>query len=271
MSSNNDVYQHRVVSIGSLLLSAYGNVQLLFNYGKLSGEISTTPFSNFLIFMIVYWAVYYLVQLVYLNRVVSVNVDSSETNALAITHNLISFNTFTFIWSLLFRFRWYVVSEIVVIIELFVILNNYLNYKIYAFKPLKNFLLINLTNGSLPLSWIFFVLFWNGALMVHSTGFVARVLANIFIWDFLIIGVVFLTLFNDYTVGFSLSYLVLGMALNQLFTKFVALQWIFGFIISGLLLVISVGTILLKPKLKDQIVVQEESVGSATAPLLGGN
>lgn len=267
MATTDDVYQHRVVSIGSLLLSTYGNFQLLLNYSKISEEISVTPFSNFLIFMIIYWGFYYLIQIIFLEKNLNVNIDNSESNTVSIAHNLISFNVITFIWSLLFRYRWYLLSEILVIVELFIILNNYLNYKIYSFKPLKNFLAINLTNGSLPLSWIFFVLFWNGSLMIHSNGLAARILANIFIWDFLIIGLTFLYLFNDYTVGFSLAYLVLGMALNQLFTKFMALQWIFAFTISGLLFVASILSIFLLPKLKNEIVVQEELVGDR-APLI---
>lgn len=268
MASSDDVYRYKIVSIGSLLLSIYGNAHLLAEYGKISHEISVTPFLNFLIFLIIYWAFLYLMQIIYIQTNLNLNVDSSDTNIIDITKSLISFNIINLVWSWLFQSRFYLLSEIVVVIQLFVILNNYLLNKIYSFKPVKNYLIINLTVGSLPLSWIFFQLFWNGSLMIRVNNLATRVLANVFIWDYLLIGVAFLAFFNDYTVGISLSYLVLGMALNQLFVKLIALQWIFAFIISGLLFVLSVLTIFFNPALKLQILVQEEGVDEQ-APLVG--
>lgn len=260
MASSDDIYRYKVVSIGSLLLSVYGNVHLLVEYGKLSHEISVTPFLNFLIFLIVYWIVYYIMQIVYIQTNLNLNVDNTDTNIVNITKNLISFNLINLIWTWLFHGRFYVLSEIVLVIELFIILNNYLINKVYSFKPLKNYLVINLTVGSLPLSWIFFQLFWNGSLMIRVNNLATRVLANIFIWDYLIIGISFLFLFGDYTLGLSLSYLILGIALNQLFVKLIALQWIFAFIISGLLFVLSLLTIFMNPRMKEQIIVQQEGI-----------
>lgn len=260
MATSDDIYRYKIVSIGSLLLSVYGNVQLLAQYGKISHEISVTPFLNFLVFLIIYWVFYYIMEIVYIQSNLNLNIDNTDTNIINITKSLISFNLINLVWCLLFQSRYYLLSEIVVIIELFVILNNYLLNKLYSFKPVKNYLIINLTVGSLPLSWIFFQLFWNGSLMIRVNNLATRVLANVFIWDYLIIGVAFLFLFNDYTVGISLSYLILGIALNQLFVKLIALQWIFAFIISGLLFFLSVGFIFVSPKMKQQIIVQEESV-----------
>lgn len=260
MATTNEVYQYRVISIGSVLISLYGNLQLLFNWSKLSSEISVTPFLCFLIFIIFYWGLIYVTQILYLQTILNTTNQINDIQIVKISNNLIAFNLINFIWAFLFRYRYYLISEIVVIVEFFIILNHYLNYKIYSIKPVKTYLLINLPTGSLPLSWIFFQLFWNGSLMIHSNGFVARVFANVFIWDYLVIGACFLFLFNDYTIGFSLSYLILGMALNQLFVKVIALQWIFAFIISGLLFAMSLWVIVSGPKLKNETVIQEESV-----------
>ncbi|CAH6721252.1 hypothetical protein CLIB1444_05S06964 [[Candida] jaroonii] len=257
-TSSQQAYNYKITTIGSLILSIYFSFQFILDYSKLSSEISTTPFSNFFIFIFIYWIFYYLVQIVYIQTCLSDDVDSSGTSILSITNSVISFNLTNVVWVILFKNRWYLLSEILVIIQLFVILNNYLINKVYSFKPLKNYLIINLTVGSLPLSWIFMTLFWNGSLMIHSKGLAARILANCFIWDFLIIGWVFLFWFNDYTIGLSLSYLVLGLALNQLFTKLFALQWIFAFVISGILFASSIVTMTLKPELKESIVVEEE-------------
>lgn len=257
-SNTQDIYNYKIIGIGTLLVSIYFNLQLLLDWSKLTHEISVTPFSNFLIFIFIYWIFYYLLQTYYLKVNLNVSVDNSDTDILNISKYLFIFNLTNVIWIILFKSGWYLLAEILVIIELFIMLNNYLINKIYSFKPLKSYLVINLTIGSLPLSWIFIKLFWNGSLMIHSTSLAARILANIFIWDYLIIGWGFLFWFNDYTLGLSLSFLVLGLALNQLFLKFFALQWIFGFIISGVLFVSSILTILFKPELKDTIVVEEQ-------------
>lgn len=265
MSASEQIYRYKVVSIGTLLLSFYGNVNLLAEYGKLSEIISVTPFSNFLIFLIIYWLVIYILQIIYLQKNLDLNIDNSDTNIVNITKSLIYFNVLTLIWTWLFKYKWFIFSEIILLIELFVVLNNYMNHKVYSFRPWRNFLVINLTIGSLPLSWIFITIFWNGALMIPVNNLATRILANIFIWDFLLIGLGFLYFFNDVTMGLSLAFLVLGMALNQLFLKFIALQWIFGFVISGLLFLFSLLTLFFKPNLTEQILVIEED---ETLPLV---
>lgn len=57
---------------------------------------------------------------------------------------------------------------------------------------------------------------------------------------FLFVPGFFLVVFNDWGVGLSSSALVFSLGMGQLFTKLFALQWIFAFVISGLLLVLSV-------------------------------
>lgn len=168
MATTNEIYQYRVVSIGSVLISIYGNLQLLFNWSKLSSEISVTPFLAFLIFIIIYWGFIYVTQILYLQSILNTSNQINDIQIVKISNNLIAFNLINFIWAFLFKYRYYLISEIVIIIEFFIILNHYLNYKTYSIKPTKTYLLINLPTGSLPLSWIFFQLFWNGSLMVHS-------------------------------------------------------------------------------------------------------
>ena len=43
----------------------------------------------------------------------------------------------------------------------------------------------------MPLSWVMFALFWNGAVMFHIHKLFGRILANVFIWDFLLVPGVF--------------------------------------------------------------------------------
>jgi len=76
--------------------------------------------------------------------------------------------------------------------------------------------------------------------MVNAHHLAARIVANIFIWTILGFGVFFLLAFKDYTIGFELAVLSLSLALAQLGTRVFALQWIFAFVIMGLLIVLSV-------------------------------
>lgn len=46
---------------------------------------------------------------------------------------------------------------------------------------------------------------------------------------------------QDYTMGFSLSVLSASIGVAQFFSKIIALQWIFAFIVMGILFVMTVG------------------------------
>jgi Fungal protein of unknown function (DUF1774). len=108
-----------------------------------------------------------------------------------------------------------------------------------------------------------FAIFWNGAVLFHVHKFVGRIIANVLIWDFLLVPGMFLFAYNDWGVGLSSSMLVFGLAFGQLFTKLFALQWIFAFIIAGILLVLSLVAAItgsLSP---------ERSITDESAPLIG--
>ena len=93
----------------------------------------------------------------------------------------------------------------------------------------------------------------------------ARIMANVAIWSFLGFGLVFLAAFQDYTMGFAMSALTAckfirfsseyfypvssitfanlfqALAVHQFLLKVVALQWIFAFVIMGVLFVATLG------------------------------
>ena len=58
-----------------------------------------------------------------------------------------------------------------------------------------------------PLAWAFVAIFWTGAIAVDAHNLIARIVANIFVWSFLLYGVFFLAAFKDYAIGFELSIL----------------------------------------------------------------
>jgi len=75
--------------------------------------------------------------------------------------------------------------------------------------------------------------------MVGAHNLAARIVANVFIWTILGFGLFFLLAFKDYTMGFELAILSLSIALSQMATKIFALQWIFAFVIMGVLALLS--------------------------------
>lgn len=121
-----------------------------------------------------------------------------------------------------------------------------------------------------PLAWNFTALYWVGAVAVGAHNLPARIVANVFIWGFLVYGLFFLVAFKDYTMGFAMAVLSfckccavwdslldplytprffhvglmltvrIATGVSQFLTKIFALQWIFAFAIGALLFVVSV-------------------------------
>ena len=100
-------------------------------------------------------------------------------------------------------------------------------------------------------------LYWCGAAAVNAHSLPARILANVAIWGILVYGMFFLAAYKDYSMGFALSILsackfqlqlmprtvadqVLALGAAQFLTRVVAFQWIFAFVICGILFVLSV-------------------------------
>lgn len=68
---------------------------------------------------------------------------------------------------------------------------------------------INFSTISGPLAWTFTALFWNGAVAVAGNSTGARIVANVFIWVFLVAGWHHIFALKQTVLGFSLSILTL--------------------------------------------------------------
>ncbi|KAF1809293.1 DUF1774-domain-containing protein [Eremomyces bilateralis CBS 781.70] len=93
-----------------------------------------------------------------------------------------------------------------------------------------------------PLAFNFVALYWSGAAAVNAHTLAARILANIAIWGILVYGVFHLYAFGDWVLGVSLSVLAASLGVAQFLTHVVAFQWIFAFVIMGVLFVFSITT-----------------------------
>jgi hypothetical protein len=74
--------------------------------------------------------------------------------------------------------------------------------------------LIHLPVAAMPLTFTFFMLFWNGAIMVHCYSLACRVLANVAVWGIAAFAGFFLLAYNDYYVGFCTAFLAAGLGVG---------------------------------------------------------
>jgi len=74
--------------------------------------------------------------------------------------------------------------------------------------------LIHLPVAAMPLTFSFFMILWNGSVMVHCHGLVCRVLANVAVWGIAAFAGFFLLAFKDYYVGFATAFLAAGLGVG---------------------------------------------------------
>ncbi|CUM68032.1 uncharacterized protein PRCAT00005747001 [Priceomyces carsonii] len=246
MASEQDLQTHKVSTIISLALSVYGNVRYLVGrtpYDSHGGfHVKDTPFTANIIVTLVYWGLFYFMAISFVTQIFLPSLENLRARADVVKlvgWHFTMFNLLSFIWSLLFAKKHFFFSEVVLLINFLNVLSLYFSHKTYEIKPLSSWLLVHMPVTALPLSWLFYAIFWNGAVLFHVHKFVGRVVSNVLIWDFLLVPGFFVLIYNDWGVGLTSSILVFGLALGQLFTKVFALQWIFAFVIAGLLFVFS--------------------------------
>lgn len=237
----------KVSTVISFLLSIYVNIRYFVGrspYDKHSSfNVSNTPFSANILVTLTFWALLYLLQLLFISQIFLPSVESDSSRAKytkKVAWHFTVFNLLTFFWTILFTKKHFFLSEILLVINLANIITLYFNHKTYAIRPLGDWVLIHLSTCSFPLSWLFYSVFWNGAVLFNVHKLFGRIIANVLIWDFLLVPLVFIILFNDWGVGLSSTLLMFGLGLGQLLVKVFALQWIFAFVISGILFLFSV-------------------------------
>lgn len=268
--SSGSLLTHKFVTTVALVLAIYGNLRYALGRAPIEKNpeddpffrVGFTPFTANILVVLIYWGVLHLLQISFVLQYFFPEEQPGERAQSSTIGNILQggqptrlevadhvgwhftvFNFLQFFWTLLFVHGHYIWSEIFVILNFFNILTLYVAHKTYAIKPLSNYALIHLPTAALPFSWLLYLLFWNGAVVVGSNGLVARIIANIFVWDFLLVPTILLILYRDWAVGFSSAALQLALALGQLFTKIFALQWIFAFIIAGLLFAFSLAVL----------------------------
>jgi len=191
-----------------------------------------TPFSESTIVTGIYWIVLLIAQGGYVWHFFSKDTAKVAAAAHVGTYFILN-NLFIFAWILLWTRGYFWGSEIIIIANL---INQGVAYHRHLTLPR----LVHFAAIAGPYVWTFMMLFWNGAVAVGAHNQPARLVANIFIWAIFIWGHSHILIHGDYVLGYSLSFLTLALALKQLAIKVIALQWIFAFVIFGVLLVLSI-------------------------------
>ncbi|KAF1983353.1 DUF1774-domain-containing protein [Aulographum hederae CBS 113979] len=191
-----------------------------------------TPFAMNAVITSLYWLALYIMQCGYTWYLYK-GTDEYVTAAVNvgghfIVHNLLIFG-FLHLWC---RSHFWLALLLIVI--------NFFNLSAAYFRHPTTPRVIHIATVSGPLAWNFVALFWVGAAAVHAHNLPARIVANIFIWSILGYGLLFLVVFKDYTMGIELSILMAAIGVSQFLTKVIAFQWIFAFVIMGLLFVLSI-------------------------------
>ncbi|KAI5951130.1 hypothetical protein KGF54_004204 [Candida jiufengensis] len=255
---------YKAVSIIAFILSVYGG--LVFS-GVNESELIHTPYTASTILLYIYWIVLYLWQLIYIVQVFFPD-DFRLSIVSLIGWHFPIFSVLNYVWSELFINEHYFLSEIVLIINFLNILTLYFAHKTFALRPISNYLLIHMPLVAMTMAWLLYAIFWNGAIWLHIHKTWGRIVANIFIWTFLLVPSFFLLLFNDWATGVSFTFLLFALAFGQLATKVFALQWIFAFIIAGILAVMTIGAMAVGGIRQQNgenaplLVVEEEQVGN---------
>jgi hypothetical protein len=188
-----------------------------------------SPFSLNSLIASLYWLAVFILQIGYVWGLFSSNTDYVNAAAGVGSHFIFN-NLLQFAWVMLFVRGHYWWSEVILIINFFNLSSLYFRHNTHP-----RFIHIPVVTG--PLAWTFVALYWNGAIAVNAHHLAARIFANIAIWGILVYGMFFLVAYKDYTMGFALSILSASLGVGQFFTKAIAFQWIFAFIIMGILFV----------------------------------
>ncbi|KAG9965161.1 DUF1774-domain-containing protein, partial [Aureobasidium melanogenum] len=182
-----------------------------------------TPFALNSIITSVYMIILYILQIGYCWHLYSENPvyvkAAADVGSHFILNNLLWFG-FIHLWC---RSHFWLAEMLVII--------NFFNLSALYFKHSRTprFIHIPVVSGPLALNYV--LLFTVGAAAVNAHSLPARILANVMIWSIMGYGFFFLVAYKDYTMALGVS---------QFLTHVIAFQWIFAFVIMGVLFILSV-------------------------------
>ncbi|OLL21816.1 hypothetical protein NEOLI_001033 [Neolecta irregularis DAH-3] len=218
-----------------------------------------TPFTTNSVMTTVYWLVMFFWQVGFIASLWGD--EHTQTVALTGVHaHFILFNLFHFAWVLLFVRHHFTLSELFLALNFINLLALYVRLHTPSFRTL---IWVHLPVCKFPLAAIAIDLLHNGAIAMHCHTLGCRIFANVWIWVAFAFQAGLVVVFKDWAIGLLLAYQWLSLAIGQIFTKVVALQWIFGFAIAGILSVLALAVMI--PRARQS---SDEHGSGERAPLL---
>lgn len=214
----------------SYVLSACASVWLL---SGISDKHYETPFTALTIVVALYWFIALGSQLAFVVRS-SQNTTSATVDVVS-PHFLIN-NLAHFFWVYAFTKEHFLIAELILAANLLNLLMLYFTHRTTDLRTMQDWATVHLPAVGIPLAWALYALVWNGACLFHShnKSLLPRLIANMLIWEFLLVPVCLLVLYGDWSVALATSLLMLGVGFKQMFHKVVALQWAFAFAIAAI-------------------------------------
>ncbi|CAK7224994.1 hypothetical protein SCUCBS95973_005708 [Sporothrix curviconia] len=241
--SRSELATYRVLSLASWALSVavsvYYAVRSPHGWGHHAHRISwqnhlhPTAFSLNMIIVYVYWVGLFVSQSSYIGHLFASAPQSERVAAaVAVGSHFIVNNILHTVFVLLFVSGHFFLAEVILVINFVNLTSLYFRHP-SASHPLT---LVHTPTVAGPLAWTFVAIYWNGAIMVpHATSLPMRVLANVFVWAILAYGLFYVSVYADYSMGFALSILAAALGTGQFLRQIIALQWIFAFVVMGVL------------------------------------
>ncbi|KAG7661330.1 uncharacterized protein J8A68_005121 [[Candida] subhashii] len=232
-----NLHLYRAISTISLSLSLCGSIMYYKN-----PNTTHTPFTPHFLVLTSYWFLIYV-------RQIGLTIASFIANERRISMIYDSgwhfpiFNILHYVWTMLFINQYFIFAELILLLNLINLLEMFSRQKTYGHKFFSDMFLLHVTVLSCPLSWVVFAIMWNGSLLCPCPDNQwTTILGNISIWAFLSFGLFFVLKFKDWTTGAGTSLLMAALGIDQSSTKLFGPQWIFAFVISGVLVSVSVFT-----------------------------
>jgi len=203
-----------------------------------------TPFTTSSIFSAGFWLFLYVLQLGFLATHWSRDQNIRSTTVNTVYSSFAVFNMLQFGWTLLWVHEHFVIAEIFLILNFLNILRLYLRLG-HKLGPVNRTNFVRLVfleapTARLPLAVLFIGILHNGAVAFHVHGAAGRILSNIFIWIIFVVGGGVVVWFRDWVFGLAIAYHTLSLAIEQMSIRIIALQWIFAFVISGVIALLSI-------------------------------
>ncbi|KAI9370638.1 hypothetical protein BJX61DRAFT_81543 [Aspergillus egyptiacus] len=171
----------------------------------------------------IYWMLVLVGQLNYFFHLFSRG-EAVVTRTANIASYYILNNLFVFAWILLWTRNHFWGAEVILIAHF--IHQHLVFWRIRTLPPPSHLSVV-----AAPYAWTLLTLFWNGSVAVNKHNPAADIAANIFIWIIFVLGAVHMFLTADDLLGYSLSFLSLGLAVEQYDHKHIPRQWIFAWVI----------------------------------------